>query len=654
MRILFRLSIILIVFLLQITSFADESLESKIFKSIKQKDWTGANYAAHKLGNPIFKKIVLSQQFLDTTYADNSFEKVTQFLYENPIWPQGPGLRAAAENYLTDATNPQLVLKWFSVHHPKTNRGHKYYAIAASRLISDPQKLAPIIKKAWHKGAFSQEEQKSFHARFKNYLSIGDHIKRIDNLLFSSSVTTAKNNLYLVGIDYKKSFEAQIALMQNGTSGLGRFSAISKKYYTPGLIYRYIELKKKTSPNAAEIINLIALAKSDPANGDMFWKLQSYIAREYIEQKRYNDAYKIASCHFSDSASNISDAEFLSGWIALRFLNNSKASMEHFRKFNRVVKTPMSKARGIYWLARAHEAAKDKDKAHKLYNIAATNYPYTYYGQIAASELGMLKLPLPIVHLKQYKGQGPNNSIEHDVAKAAYYVSKYGPLSLTEGYIKAAVEKIEDKENIFLLANYLKSSKNLYHKTFFGKNAISKNIFLKEFAYPTPYKNTSNLPLEEALIYSIIRQESVFDHKAVSSASAMGLMQLIKGTACDTAKQIGDKCDVNRLTTDPAYNMKLGSNYLKYLINKFDGSYIMAIASYNGGHVKKWIGIYGDPRNMNNPRDVIDWIESIPFQETRNYVQRVLENLQIYRSVINEQARLKIGNDLVLNKKIGI
>lgn len=653
MRILSALSIILTIFLTHTTILAQETTESKVFKLIKQRDWQNAHSFSNKANNPALKKIVLSQQFLDSNYSGNSFEKIVQFLEENPGWPQEPGLRVSAENLLNDSTNSSLVFKWFQSNKPLTGRGHKYYALAAGKILKDPQKLSPIIKSGWHKGSFSISEQKAYQTKFKNYLDMQDNLKRIDNLLFAESTTAAKNNLYLVGPEYKKSFEVQIALIQNGSSALGRFSSVPKKYYTPGLIYRYIELKKKSLPTSSEVQNLMVMAKSDPENADKFWKIQSYLAREYIEHKRYNDAYKIVCCHFTENAANKSDAEFLAGWLALRFLNKAQASLEHFRKFNEAVKTPMSKSRGIYWLARAHEALKDKEKAHKLYNLAATRYPYTFYGQVAASEIGMRKMVLPSdINLKQHKVTASGSSRIH-LAKATHLVSKYGSNTLSQVYIKAAVEKADNTAEIMDLAALLSTSANIHHMAWLTKYAVQKHVLIKNYAFPTPYKSPQQLPLEKALMYSIIRQESVFDQRAVSSANAMGLMQLIKGTACDTAKSIGDICVISKLTSDPSYNMKLGSNYLKQLIEKFDGSYIMAIAAYNGGHVKKWLGIYGDPRKMNDHRDVLDWIESIPFYETRNYVQRVLENLQIYRSILNENDGLKIVQDLVLTKKRG-
>jgi len=652
MRILCSVSIILTIFFSQITIFAQETVESKVFKLIKQKDWQNAYNSSNKAGNQALKKIVLSQQFLDTNYAGNSFEKIVQFLKENPSWPQEAGLRVSAENLLTEATNHSLVFKWFQNNKPITGRGYKYYALAASKIIKDPQKLSPIIKRGWHKGSFSMSEQRAYQVAFKNYLDTKDHVKRIDNLLFAESTTAAKNNLYLVGAEYKKSFEVQIALIQNGSSALGRLSSVPKKYYTPGLIYRYMELKKKSLPTSSEIANLMEMAKSNPDNADAFWKIQSYLAREYIEHKRYNDAYKIVCCHFTENAANKSEAEFLSGWLALRFLNKAQLSLEHFRRFNEAVKTPMSKSRGIYWLGRAHEALKDKEKSRKLYTLAATKYPYTFYGQVAAHEIGMKRIALPSnINLAEHKVLSTN--AKPHIAKATYLVSKHGSNALSQLYIKSAVEKADNTAEILDLAAILSTSKNIHHMAWLAKYATQKHVLIKNYAFPTPYKAAAQLPLEKALVYSIIRQESVFDQRAVSSANAMGLMQLIKGTACDTAKSIGDKCDIPKLTSDPSYNMKLGSNYLKQLIEKFDGSYIMAIAAYNGGHVKKWLGIYGDPRTMSNHRDVIDWIESIPFYETRNYVQRVLENLQIYRSILNENATLKISQDLVLNKKKG-
>ncbi len=379
----------------------------------------------------------------------------------------------------------------------------------------------------------------------------------------------------------------------------------------------------------------------DTDHADQFWKLQAYIAREYIQKKRFKDAYIVASSNFAVNPASRSDAEFLSGWLAVSFLNKPRKAMQHFRNFSQVVKTPISKARGVYWLARAYEASGDKANAKNLYNMGADKYSHAFYGQMCAMELGRSQLSLP-----RFSGLPRESS--NSIAQAAKIVSKYGSAGLAQVYIKDAVRNASNVSNALGAVASVAKNKKLYHTTWASKYALQKNVFLDSYAYPAPYK-VGHLPIEKALIYSIIRQESVFNQYAQSTANAKGLMQLMPGTARDTARKIGIAANTAKLTQDPVYNMKLGSNYLKLMIDEYHGSYIMAIAAYNAGphNVNKWVKQFGDPRKMRNPRQVIDWMELIPFYETRNYVQRVIENLQIYRARIDRQKGFKLRKDLM-------
>lgn len=655
-RILLNLSIILMLFWNNIDSYAarkkanDDDPKAKIFALMKQKKWPEANKLANKLANKskesTLKKIVLSQQFLDTKYKNNSFEKITAFLRENPEWPQNYSLRLQAEKLINSNTKKAEIIKWFNKNKPLTGKGYIEYALAAPGQITDKTKRTKIIKDGWHYGDFTREEQKSYYKKFKQYLDHADHVKKIDNHLWKKEITKAKNILYIVNDGYKKSFEAQIALIQNKKNARKLFKKIAQKYYTSGLIYHYLCSRKQDIPSGAEIAKLSRIAAKYPERADSIWKVQNYLTRELLEKKKYRDAYKAASAHFCTNPVNKSEAESLLGWIALNYLKKPDLALTHFRNFNRIVKTPISKSRGIYWLARTHEQKKNTEKAQKLYNLAATKYPYTFYGQLSAIELGHNRITLPndIVHNNENITSYLKNS---EITRAAQIVAKYGSNNLAQIYITTAVRKAKNTNDIYAVIGAVAKLDNIHHTVWAAKNAIHKHVFVTNHAFPTPYM-LKNLPIETPLTYSIIRQESVFDQFAMSNANAMGLMQLIKPTACETAQILQMRCRVSSLTGDPKYNIKLGSNHLNRMIDEYDGSYILAIASYNGGphNVNKWLKRFGDPRKLQNHRDVINWLEHIPFYETRNYVQRVLENLQIYRSILNRDSKLRLSDDL--------
>lgn len=655
-----KLSIILITFITLIFSYqalatrrepADNSYK-QAFEYIKKKQWSNAENLARKLGDNALMKIIVSQEFLDPDYSGSSFEKITGFLQKNPGWPGSESLKSQGENLINGSTDKTAIYKWFKKNPPITGSGYKYYALATAEVISDPEQLAPVIKNGWIYGCFNKEEQSAFYNRFKKYLTKEDHIRKIDNMLWKGNITGARKSLHLVSGGYQKSFEAQIAMIESKKDPAKLFKQVPKEYYTSGLIYRYINFQKGHIPASKEIAELIKIAKSRKDHGDDFWKLQSYLAREYIEHKRFNDAYLVATNHFAKSAANISDAEFLAGWLALRFLHKPKLAVSHFKEFGTVVKTPMSLARGLYWLGRAQAANGDKQGARKLYEQAAYQYGYTFYGQVATMELGAKKLYLPLgkIPAKTLTADHYAHHIKNsDLLKATKIISKYSNNALARSYLDALINSAKTEEEITAITLSMQDHK-LHHKVWFSKGAIGKHVFMSHIAYPTPYK-VSHLPTEAAFTYSILRQESVFDQFAISSASAMGLMQIVKPTACDTARKLKLKCDVKRLTNNPDYNLQLGSHYLAQMLSKYQNSYILTSASYNAGpgRINKWLGIYGDPRNLKDPHKVLDWMESIPFAETRNYVQRVLESLQIYRAILTKGNKFDLKQDLLGN-----
>lgn len=648
MRIPSLLSILFIILNLPLyAALAKDQAISEVFSLVKAKKWKEAENIAAKTHNRALKKIVLSQKFLEPNNR-NSFEEITAFLKENPEWPQKNSIKIRAENSLCGSTNKKIILDWFKNNKPITGNGYKYYAYAAADLVVDSKTLTPIIKNGWIYGGFSLEEQKAYYSKFKEYLTLRDHVMKIDHNLLNEQIKLAKHSLMFVNTGYKNSFNVQMALAKKEDNAIEVAKKVPPEYYTAGLVYQYFKLRKNNPPSGIEVANLISKVKVSEEYAGKLWKLQSYFAREYIEKKKYAEAYKIASIHPATAPEDYSEAENLSGWLALRFLNKPHLAIQHFENFNKVVKSPISKSRGNYWLARSYSAAGAKEKAKQLFKEVASKYPHTYYGQLATSELGQNVLSLP-----NLAGHDKNERLvkNNDVLYAAKLVARYGSNSLAQIYLTAAVSQATPKE-IFALSYSIAEHKNIHHNVWLSKNAAQKNVFIKNHAYPTPYK-VSGLAIEGPLTYSIIRQESVFDHRAVSSAKALGLMQLIEPTACITAKKVGVKCAVSKLTSDPTYNIRLGSHHLNEMILKYKGSYILAAAAYNAGpnKVDRWLGTFGDPRQMRDLHKIIDWVELIPYYETRNYVQRIIESLQIYRTIMNKYDKLRIYEDLTSGRR---
>ncbi|MGI4776396.1 MAG: lytic transglycosylase domain-containing protein [Janthinobacterium lividum] len=640
MKFLSRLSIILVIPFL-VTNATAQEIAARIFNSIDNKDWYLAEKLAIESKDRALIKIVKSQKFLDAK-INNSFEEVIDFIQNNPQWPGLAKLEKKAEKYLDDSTDKRSILKWFSVHQPKTPNGFKYYALAAAKLLKDDPQSAAVIKNGWIYSNFTISEEKDYLKLFSKYLNEEDHVKRIDEHLWNNNINEAQRSLYLVKDGYKKAFRAAIASIDNISSKETLFTSVSPEYYTSSLLYYYLNSKKKETPDSRSIY-LFRKVKNDPMHAVKWCRLQLYYAREFIDQKDFASSYKIITTHFAIDEENIREAEWLSGWLTLRFLKKPQLALEHFQKLQKIAKKPISVARAKYWLGRTLEFMGDKERSHKFYKEASI-FSYTFYGQLAHLELKENKISLP---------QMPKGELHHkkaieknDLYRATKLLLKYGKQELAHLYAKTLISHASPEELVWL-AQIVKATNNNYYITEFGKHASQQHIFLRDYAFPTPYK-ISNSPIEAAITYSIIRQESVFNQYAISSAKAMGLMQLIKDTACRTAKAIHIKCDIPRLTSDPAYNIKLGTHQLRLLMGERTNSLILTFASYNAAFssVNKWIKRFGDPRELKNYREVVDWIELIPYSETRNYVQRVLENVQVYRVILSKDNRLKLMQDL--------
>lgn len=621
---------------------ADSTKE--IFTCLNNKTWPECDALARSSRNPVLTKIITSQKFLDSNYSNNRFEDAVKFIQTNPHWPQTSKLKITAEKYLNNNTNHSVIVNWFNKHQPSTGQGYKFYALASGALTKDYKKIAHIIKNGWIYGDFTSDEENKYLSKFKSILSEEDHIKKVDEYLWKGDITSAKKYIrYVNNNHYKQNFTTQIAIINKSNNSDSLFKQVPAKYYTQGLLYNYLNSKKKEIPTNSSI-ELFKKVKADKLHSPEWYKLQSYYAREFIDQKDFAASYKIISIPITTHHEGIRETQWFSGWLALRFLNKSDLALKHFHEFMKIAKKPMSISRGLYWLARTYGAKNDKNQENQYYHKAA-EYSYSFYGQLANIELKKNQIILPTNRIVN-KHNGDNN----EVIRAIKYLIKYDKPDLGLLYAKEAIEKSSKPLEIALITEIISDNCSTYHKVEAAKTACQQHTFIKEHAFPTPHIIAAkNTPVETALVYSIIRQESVFNQYAVSTAKAKGLMQLTDGTACDTAKSISHKCEIKKLTSDPQYNIKLGGQHLKELLEKFNNSYILTIASYNAGshRASNWIERFGDPRHLKSLQHVVDWIELIPYSETRNYVQRVLENLQVYRAILNKNNTLKLKNDLL-------
>jgi soluble lytic murein transglycosylase len=645
------LLIFLFLGIFNLCSYAGDDHIKQAMKAMKSKEWSKATSYAKKSGHKELIKIITAQKFLDKS-SKYSFEEIAAFLSKNPRWPDFGELKICAEESITPTTSKRIIVDWFRKYPPQTPKAHRAYAYAEADDYSklrkandqDKARLVHAIREAWTHGIFNKEEEKDFLKTFKAHLNYSDHFKRIDELLWLNNTTNALRLLYLMDKGDQAMFKARIAIIGHAQNFEEMFNALPEdKKFKSGVLYSFLKYHHNADPDH-DLSHLIAKAPHDTKHAHDWWRLKTFYIRELIKQKKYDKAYNIAENHHAFTVQDSVDAHWLAGWLALSFLKKPNDAVTHFRKLYEKVSFPISSSRAAYWLAESYKAMGKQAEA-KAWHKKAAAFPETFYGQMALTKLNITNFSLPpkpkvnLDHIKNLK----NN----EIVNAASILLDYGCEGLALKYIKNAILKSNSAEETLLIVEFAKKKGSTRVLIEAAKAAGHKKVLITEYNYPKPY-NISNQYIEPAFAYAIIRQESVFEVGAVSTAKAMGLMQLIEPTAKKVAKELKMPYSKKRLLTDPYYNIKLGTKYLGNMVNNFNGSYIMAAAAYNAGPspVAHWIDLNGDPRTMKNIDDIIHWIELIPYYQTRDYVMRAMENLQVYRSVLGKSKSLRLVSDL--------
>jgi soluble lytic murein transglycosylase len=380
---------------------------------------------------------------------------------------------------------------------------------------------------------------------------------------------------------------------------------------------------------------------------DEWWMERRVLSRKLLDEGHPKEAYlAVRDATTPDNPNYRVEHQFMSGWIALRYLNDPATAYTHFAKISEGIDNPIALARGSYWLGRAAEALNRRDEARKHYQEAA-RYPTAYYGQIARAKAGHGELALnPMPPLSAAER---SRATQSEVVRAAELLYAVDARDIAQAMMADLGDKSPDTATLVLMAELTAKYKDARGMLLVGKLALARGITLDHAAFPTigvPDYTPIGPEVEPALVYSIVRQESWFNPKTVSSANALGLMQVTPAAGKYLAGKFKVPFDQKRLLSDQSYNVQFGAAELGDNLQGYRGSYIMAFAGYNAGRgrVRDWVAKYGDPRD---PKiDPIDWVERIPFSETRNYVQRVMENFQVYRVRFGGNQRLLIEADL--------
>lgn len=629
------LSIILILIIPNIVSARSYDI---FIQNIDDKNWEIAKVQSNKLKDPQLKVLV---QWLELLNEKNpNFYNLSAFIKAHPSWPNINILRQKIEESDFKNCKEQDILAWFKAYPPQSNIGKKKYI----SLLGNGEVKTKYIKEIWHEGDFSSLEQNKFLAQYGNVLDAKDHKIRIDYLLFNDKADQAFRQLPNISSQLKNLYLTKIQMQQR------KSYKVEHDYYKDlGFLYNMASIYETKDNEEGVIKTLAAASLIKNKNQQYLWKMKVKFIRPLIQKGSYYTAYLFASTHGNVSAKEYSEAEWLAGWIALQFLNKPQLAVTHFTNMYNKVKLPISLSRGSYWLARSYEKLGKNQDAQIWYETAAKHYT-TFYGQIATCKTNNCEVNLnqdPIITAEDKKHFNNNSFVKIALilhqSKYKYYVQKF---------IYKAIDNSKALGEVALITRLGFELNHDHLSVEAAKHASYQDIHIIHSNYPILKDIYKNHELDQALIMSLIRQESVCNHKAVSSAGALGLMQLMPHVAKATAATIPVSYKKDKLTSDPHFNTMLGVHHLKLLLNKYDNYYPLSIAAYNAGDkpAKKWIEDNGDPRSMKNIEEVVDWIEKISFYETRNYVQRVLEGKSIYHLLMTKEKTLPIIKDLVPEK----
>ncbi len=618
----------------------DFGLAKKAISEMQKSKWSSALNIAKKAKDKSIYNFIQWRHLL-TSGNQASFYDYQVFLNKNSDYPRISRVKYLAEHKLsTERVSPKKIIKWFGENDPLSGYG-KMILGESHILIGDKNKGTKLIKEGWVTADLSKNELKYFRKRYKKYLNADDYIKRADYLAWNGDRWDLRRLIRYLPKDYELLYNARHLLMSKGYGVDQAIANVPQKFKNDaGLNYDRLKWRRKKGriDSSTEILLKIKNDKEYLVRPDKWWKEREIISRALLYKKKYEISYKISSNHGMTEGSEYAAAEWMSGWISLSFLNDPITAKDHFKNFYENVSYPISLSRGAYWLGRAYEKIGEREQSNNWYR-ESTKYLTTYYGQLAFLKLnpnGKFELEKDMEIDPKYRIQFFNK----ELVKISYLLDELKKDKYTKHILRhLANDNIAKGSEV--LAAELATSINRYDFAIqVSKIASYQKRFHNKFNYPiisTPkYINKRKIP-ESALILSIIRQESEFDLEANSHAGAKGLMQLMPYTAKLVSKQAKLPYSKSRLTTDPEYNINLGSHYIAGLILQYDGAYPFAVAAYNAGpnRVKYWKKINKDPQKKQV--DYVDWVELIKFRETRNYVQRVMENYNVYRYILEQR-----------------
>ena len=615
-------------------------------------EFSDAGPLAQRSGDEAAIKLV-ELLFLRDHWDDVGYSRIMNFLNAAPKWPLAETLMKRAEQSLYKNREPaDRIFTHFAKRQPISTEGK--LALARANIASgNTQAARDLVKKVWNDPTVDAAFEKSIASEFGSLLSADDHKRRMWRMVYAQETNAAIRNSKRLGGDYQNAAKVAQELLRNVAGAEKKYNrlpaAMREQLAMKYALVRYLRKLERYS-KARTILATIPADAAASGDADAWWVERRIIARHSVgiqHRDSVKAAYQISKAHGSTKGPNAVEGEFLAGWIALRWLKDPETALRHFTKLEDIAESRTEKARAQYWIGRSYGDLGNKVKSREIYEAAA-EHSTIYYGQLAREQVGLGKVP------KAIKGGQPSAAakarVESDeVVRALNLMVKANAKGSLGMFVWSLASRFDSVDEMNAVAAIAKQHGGTTMALRLAKAAAQRNVDIDDWAYPTkalPSWKQMGKSVEASLVYGLSRQESEFDPRAGSKAGAQGLMQIMPGTAKLISRQYRMPYEPKKLLGDPAYNVKLGAAHLGDLIAEYNGSYVLTLVAYNAGprRVREWLAEYGDPRG--GKVDPIDWVESIPFQETRQYVQKVLQNTQVYRARLAPETMRSMTADL--------
>jgi soluble lytic murein transglycosylase len=609
----------------------DLAATKQAIELVRQGKASEATLIATSIGDPVAQKLV-EWTLLRHPESEARFERYTAFIRANPNWPSIPPLRRRAEAKLwQDRRDLATVRRFFGEKQPTSPLGRLTFA-RMQKSEGNQAGAAREVRAVWRSAELSAELEAALLDEFGDELTRADHAARMDWRISAKDFGGAMRAAKRLGDDEVAIVKACAAAEADSTKVRVLLDAVpSEARRDMGLTLCRLNWLVRHNEFAVAALLVLAASPEDlrGQDTDEWWRERRRLARGLIDLGDPETAYRVVR-EAAPPANPYYRVEFhfMAGWIALRFLDDPAAALTHFAHVDEGSADPIVRARAAYWRGRAAEATSQFEEMRAQYEAAA-RYPTAYYGQLARARLGLGESAMLDLAPEPVRG------IARELLHAADILYTIGERDLVASFVTEFAEESSDAATIAALGQLTAHYNDARAMLLIGKTALARGLAMDRYAFPdvgVPSYSPIGPQLDLCVVYSIVRTESAFDQRDKSPAKAVGLMQVTPEAGRDTAKRFGVTYDWNGLVSDPVYNTQMGAAEVAALLKEYRGSYIMTFAGYNAGRgrVRQWVAQHGDPRD---PKvDAVDWVERIPIAETRNYVQRVLENLQVYRA----------------------